>query len=389
MLVASRIANPRTPRSELTAPPLDEDARLDICIAGAGLPGLLAAYLLARDKHSVMVIEDGPLGGPDAMPEVAHMASRIDTPFSALEARLGDDGARIAAQSHVAAIDCLEAIVRREHIACDFERLDGFRFAATGDGLAGLEAEARAARRAGLEGVELVHAAPIDGGDSGPCVRFPAQAQLQPIKLAAGLARAITREGGRIHCGVRTRAVLSGPPSCLVTTAGHRIEAQILVVPAAAPAPLLTAHAIGMRVPRGSVARALYWEHGPGGTRHARLRSGAALGEVLIVGGSDDPAALAAWARTRFPRTSEVLQNFTGDVARPTELFAFAGEKAGDSESVYVKGISWGTPMTRAAIAGMVIRDFVESRRTPASDRHTPTACYTPAETTSPPRPRR
>lgn len=377
MLVASRTANPRTLHNELLAPPLKGSARVDVCIAGAGLAGLLAAYLLAREKHSVMVIEEGPLGGAYAMPEIAHMASRIDTPFIALESRLGEDGARIAAQSHVAAIDSIEAIVRREHIACDFERMDGFRFAADANTRLELEAEVRAARRAGLDGVELVLAAPIDGSAPRPCVRYAAQAQLQPVKLAAGLARAITREGGRIHCGVRTRAVQSGRPSALLTAAGHRIDAQVLVVPGPAPAVPLTKSAIGVRVPRGSVARALYWEHGPEGSRHARLRSGPALGEVLIVGGSDDAAALAAWACARFPRSSEVLQHFSGEVSRPTDLFAFVGDRQADAESVFLSSGSWGTAMTRAAIAGLVIRDFVEGRRTPAADFHRPSECYT------------
>jgi glycine/D-amino acid oxidase-like deaminating enzyme len=380
MLVSSRAATSRSVPDEVLAAPLAGGARVDVCIAGAGLAGLLAAYLLSRARHSVMVLEEGALGGPYAVPEVAHMASRIDMPFEALAARLGEDGARIAAQSHVAAIDAVEAVVRREHIACDFERLDGYRFAARGDTRASLEAEVQAARRAGLDGVELSAAAPIEGGAGGPCVRYASQAQLHPVKLAAGLARAITREGGRIHCGVRTRAVQSGRPSTLLTTAGHRVEAQVLVVPGAAPAVPRIAHAVGLRVPRGSVTRALYWEHGIDGTRHARLRSGAALGEVLIAAGGDDPEALAAWARSRFPRSSDVLQRFCGEVPRAPDLFAFVGEKEADSESVYVGGGSWGTAMTRAAIAGMVIRDFAEGVRTPAADLDSPSACYTPRE---------
>ena len=360
MLISSRAASPRTVQSELIAPPLTSGARVDICIAGAGLAGLLAAYLLAREKHSVMVIEDGPLGGPHAVPEIAHMATRIEAPFASLEARIGEDGARIAAQDHFAAIDMVEAIVRREHIACDFERLDGLRFASEDDWRADLEAEVRAARRAGMEGVELVQCTPADGSEAGPCVRYPGQAQLQPVKLAAALARAIAREGGRIHCGVRTRAVQSGHPSSLLTTAGHRIEAQILVVPGAAPSAVNVVHAVGLRVPRGSVTRALYWEHAPGGIRHARLRSGAALGEVLIAGGSGEPAAIAAWARRRFPRSSEVLQHFSGEAPPGADLFAFVGEREADSQSLYMSGASSGTAMTRAANAALAIRDFVE-----------------------------
>lgn len=378
MLVSNRAAQSRLPKTDSLAPPLTGDVRADVCIAGCGLAGLIAAYFLAREKHSVVVIEDGPLGGAYAVPEIAHLASRIEQPFRSLEARIGEDGARIAAQSHVAAIDSLEALVRREHIACDFERLDGYRFAAPGDRISDMEAEVLAARHAGMAGVELVNASIVEGAPASPCIRYPAQAQLHPVRLAAGLARAIVREGGRIHCGVRTRGVHSGRPSTLATTEGHRIEAEVLVVPAAAPPVPNVVRAIGLRVPRGSVTHALFWEHGLDGTRHARLRVGAAAGEVLIVGGSDDWNALASWARARFPKSSEVMQRFSGEVPRPADLFAFHGEHEAQSESVYVSNASWGTPMTRAAIAGMVVRDFVEGSRSSAGDAFPRSACYTP-----------
>src|SRR5512132_3612961 len=162
MLAPSRAASPRTVQSEMLAPPLTGGARVEVCIAGAGLAGLVAAYMLSRDKRSVMVVEDGPLGGPHAPAEVAHLASRIEQPFVTLERMHGAEGARIAAQSCAAAIDTLEAMVRRERIACDFERLDGYRFAACDDTRADLEAEVRAARRAGLRDAELLDSAPIE-----------------------------------------------------------------------------------------------------------------------------------------------------------------------------------------------------------------------------------
>jgi len=381
MLAPSRAASPRTVRSEPVAPPLCGGARVDVCITGAGLAGLVAAYMLARDKRSVMVLEDGPLGGPLAPAEVAHLASRIEQPFATLERVHGAEGARMAAQSYAAAIDTLEAIVRREHIACDFERLDGYRFASCDDTRDDLEAEVKAAWRAGMMGVELLDEPPVDGGLPGPCVRYPAQAQLQPHKLATGLGRAIAREGGRVHCAVRTHSIQAGRPSSLLTVAGHRIEADVIVMPSSTLALPRIAHVLGVRVPRGSVNRAVYWEHTLEGARFARLRPGAALGEVLLVGGTADEDALARWARARFPRSSEILQRFSGEAPRATDLFAFVGEGESASDSVYLGASGWGTAMTRIAIAGMAIRDFVEAARSPSPGYLGPSACYTAGET--------
>ena len=146
--------------NDLLAPPLIGGARVDVCIVGAGLAGMIAAYLLARERRSVMVIDDGPIGGVQGGFEAAHLASVIERPYALLEARHGASGAKLAAQSYAAAIDTLESIARREHIACEFERLDGYLFAAPGDAPDTIECEYEAARQAGVHGVEMVQRAP-------------------------------------------------------------------------------------------------------------------------------------------------------------------------------------------------------------------------------------
>ena len=380
--------------NDLLAPPLIGGARVDVCIVGAGLAGMIAAYLLARERRSVMVIDDGPIGGVQGGFEAAHLASVIERPYALLEAQHGASGARLAAQSYAAAIDTLEAIAAREHIACEFERLDGYLFAAPGDAPDTIECEYEAARQAGVHGVEMVQRAPIEGAAWGPCVRYPGQAHFHPTRFLAGLARAITREGGRIHCGVRCKSIESGKPVTLVTVAGHRIEANLLVTsnPVRASAMLETrpaprmAHVVGLRVPRGSVPRALYWESSDP-ARWVRLRSqGTGAGEVLLVGG-EDPAgdddhtafrylALEEWARSRFPGAGEVMQRFTGQVVQAPDVFALAARGDCDSESVYVSTGDWGTPMTRGTIAGLVIKDFADGAEMPWADLYVPEACY-------------
>ena len=372
MIVSTRPAPARATPGDEFAPTLVGGARVDVCIVGGGLAGMLAAYLLARAKRSVMLVDEGPLGGQPCAGEVAQLASMVEQPYRALEQIHGPAAARIAAQGHAAAIDAIEAIVHRERIACEFERLDGYRFPAVGDTRDDAEREADAARRAGVHDAEVVNAAPVAGADSGPCVRYPAQAQFHPLKFVLGLARAITREGGRVHCGVRTRALVPGKPSSVVTTAGHRIEAQVLVAPGVDPAGQ-AANVVGLRVPRGSVTRALYWEGG-GALRCARLRAGNASGELLLVAGTEDGDSLATWARGHFPRAGEIVQRFSAELPGTSNLFAVAGHAECDSDSTYVSTASWGSPMTRAVVAGMVIRDFVMGERAAVED--SPTRCY-------------
>jgi glycine/D-amino acid oxidase-like deaminating enzyme len=229
-------------------------------------------------------------------------------------------------------------------------------------------------------------------------VRYPGQAHFHPTRFLAGVARAIVREGGRIHCGVRCKSIDPGKPITVVTGSGHRIEANTLVTShpvhggpgnGIRPAPRM-AHVVGLRVPRGSVPRGLYWESSDPG-RWVRLRSqGTGAGEVLLVGG-EDPAgdddhtayrylALEEWARTRFPTAGEVVQRFTGQVMQSSDIFALASRGECDSESVFVPAGEWGTAMTRGTIAGLVIKHFADGAELPWAELYVPEACATRGE---------
>lgn len=352
------------PATEFPAPPLTGGARVEVCIVGAGLAGLIAAYLLAREHRSVMVIDEGPLGGGYAGSESGQLGT-LELPYAQLESLHGPIGARIVAQSLTAAIDTIEAIVRRERIACEFERLDGYRLCSA-EAAGTLQREAEAARRAGVEGMEVAYDTPISGRASGPCLRHPGQAQFHPHKFVAGLARAIARVGGRIHCGVRTRSLQPGQP--LLTWAGHRIEAGGFVMPVGGTSEgrldydgvpgTRAANAVALRVPRGAVTRALYWdsEH-PG--RCARLRAaGSTAGETLLAAGEEPFEVIEAWARANFPVAGDAVQHLRSEVPRAPELFAFVGGGAAGAQSVCTSTARRGSAMSRAAIAGMVVRDF-------------------------------
>src|SRR5437763_9855221 len=124
-----------------SAPLLDADQSADVCIVGAGIAGLTTAYLLARAGQRVIVLDDGPLGGGMTARTTAHLTNALDDRFYELERLFGEEGSRLAGESHTAAIDRVEAIVREETIDCEFERLDGYLFLPTNGKLQVLEDE--------------------------------------------------------------------------------------------------------------------------------------------------------------------------------------------------------------------------------------------------------
>src|ERR671911_74570 len=122
-------------------PALRQDLRTEVCVIGAGIAGISTAYLLARAGKRVIVLEDGAIGGGETGRTTAHLANALDDRYHVLERLHGEEGARLAAASHTAAIDRIESIVAAEGIACDFQRLVGYLFVPPGESLDILDAE--------------------------------------------------------------------------------------------------------------------------------------------------------------------------------------------------------------------------------------------------------
>jgi glycine/D-amino acid oxidase-like deaminating enzyme/nitrite reductase/ring-hydroxylating ferredoxin subunit len=364
---------------------LAENTHADVCVIGAGIAGMTTAYLLVREGKSVVVLDDGRIGGGMTERTTAHLSNAIDDRYFEIERLHGEKGARLVAQSHTTAIDRIEAIIAEEGIDCEFERLDGYLFVPPGDSKEVLENELRAAHRAGLTDVEPVERAPIDSFDTGRCLRFPRQAQFHPLKYLTGLARAIERVGGRIFTGTHATTIEGGASARIETSEGFVVTTEAIVIATNSPindivtihtkqAPYTT-YVVGARIPRGSVTRALYWDTSDP-YHYVRLQSVSDKGgdhDLLIVGGEDHKSGqaddgadrysrLEAWTKERFPMIEGIEFQWSGQVMETVDGVAFIGRNPGDPQNVYVATGDSGMGLTHGTIAGILITDLIMGR---------------------------
>jgi glycine/D-amino acid oxidase-like deaminating enzyme len=359
--------------------PLEQNVQVDVCVVGAGIAGLTTAYLLARAGRRVAVLDDGPVAGGMTMATTAHITNMLDDRYFEVEKLHGREGARLAADSHTAAIDRIETIVRQERIDCDFTRLDGYLFLAEGDSRATLERELEAAHRAGLRAVRLVERAPYASFDTGPCLRFPNVAQFHPLKYLAHLADAIHHEGSRIFTGTHADQIEGGVPA-LVHAGRHVVTADHVVVATNVPindrlaihtkqAPYMT-YVIGARMPEGAAPKVLAWDTGDP-YHYLRMQD-----DLLIVGGEDHKTGqasdtperygrLEAWARKRFPMMGPLEYAWGGQIMETQDYLAFIGRNPADHENVYVVTGDSGMGITHGTIAGMLLSDLILGRSNP------------------------
>ena len=371
--------------------PLKENIRTDICIIGAGISGLTTAFLLGREGRSVVVLDDGAIGGGMTGRTTAHLSNAYDDRYVEIERLHGAEGARLTAESHTAAIDKIAEIVSQEKIDCDFQWLDGFLFAAKPDDVELLDDELAAAHRAGLTTVEKVARAPVDSFDTGVALRFTRQAQFHPLEYLDGLARGIMRDGGKIFGQTHANKIEGGPEARVRTSHGPVVTSEVVVVATNTPvndlvaihtkqAPYVT-YVIGVRVPKKSVTRALYWDTGDP-YHYVRLQSENDY-DVLIVGGEDHKtgqaddgnerfARLEQWTRERFPQMGEVEYRWSGQVMEPVDGLAFIGRNPLDNDNVYIATGDSGQGMTHGTIAGMLLTDLIQGRKNAWEDLYSP-----------------
>lgn len=371
-----------------TFPVLTKAEHADVCIVGAGIVGLTTAYLLGRAGKSVVLIDDGPIAAGETERTTAHLCTALDDRYFELERLHGVTGAQLAAASHAAAIDEMERIVAEEKIDCDFERLDGYLFTPLGECPGLLEKELAAAHRVGLADVNLVARSPLVSFDTGPALCFPRQAQFDPLKYIAGLARAIIRDGGRIYTHTHATRIAGGSPVRIHTQDGPVLTADAAVVATNTPVnDLLAIHTkqsayrtfvIGAMVPSGSVGKALYWDTAAP-YHYIRVQalaagpSSPATGDLLIVGGEDHKtgqaddtekryARLEEWTRTRFPMVTEIAYRWSGQVIEPMDGLAFIGPNPLDDPHVYIATGHSGNGMTYGTIVGTLLTDLIHGR---------------------------
>ncbi|HEY0004644.1 MAG TPA: FAD-dependent oxidoreductase [Pyrinomonadaceae bacterium] len=385
--------------------PIKEDMRANVCVVGAGIAGLTTAYLLAREGKRVVVLDDGPIGGGMTGRTTAHLSNAIDDRYVEIERLFTERGARLAAESHTAAIERIESIVKEEKIDCDFERLDGYLFAPPRGSKKLLEDELKAAHRAGLVEVELVERAPLADFDTGAALRFPNQGQFHPLKYLNGLARAIERDGGHIFTGTHATSIEGGFTARIETSVGPVVTADAVVVATNTPvndlvaihtkqAPYLT-YVIGARLPRGSVTRALYWDTldpyhyvrlqslPAEEARGSKRRGKAKEYDLLIVGGEDHKtgqaddanrrfSTLERWARRRFPEMEEIEFRWSGQVMETIDGLAFIGRNPMDAANVLIATGDSGMGMTHGTIAGLLLTDLILERENPWTSLYSP-----------------
>jgi glycine/D-amino acid oxidase-like deaminating enzyme/nitrite reductase/ring-hydroxylating ferredoxin subunit len=366
-------------------PMLRDDTTADVCVVGAGIAGLTTAYLLARENLRVVVLDSGTPTYGETSRTTAHLSNALDDRYYNIERWHGEEGAKIAAQSHTTAIDTIERIARDEGIDCEFRRLDGYLFSGPDQDVTLLEHERDAAHRAGLAEVDLASHPRGTKFFGERCLRFPRQGQFNPLKYLNGLLHCIEQQESRVFAQTRVVDIAEGDEIVVTTENGYKVRAKHVVVATNSPinnrvalhtkmAPYRT-YVVAGRVRTGTVPAGLFWDNlDP--YHYVRTAFGSDGFDTLIVGGEDHKTgqeqhtddrfvALERWARAHFPQFEQVTHRWSGQVMETIDGLAYSGRNPGSTRNCYVITGDSGMGMTHSTLSAMLVADLIQGRPNP------------------------
>jgi glycine/D-amino acid oxidase-like deaminating enzyme/nitrite reductase/ring-hydroxylating ferredoxin subunit len=380
---------------QFDSPPLSSSITTDVVVIGAGIAGLSSALRLLEEGLKVVVIEDGLVGSGESGRTTAHITPALDDRYYYLANRFGKDKAKLAAESHWAALQWIEQTINKYQINCNFRKVDGYLFTHESDKNSNLDRELDACQQAGLL-VEMVQHVPGIAGVN-RAIRFSGHGQFHIMKYLNGLCEAITKAGGSIYCHSRAAEISEGQ----VKANGHTIQAKHVVVATNTPVnDLVTMHTkqfpyrtyvVGALIARREITPALWWDTGNQNKKsqpyhYVRLEEYDNEHYLLIAGGEDHKTGqadnegileedryvkLEQWVREYFPKAGQVIYRWSGQVMEPLDGMAFIGKNPGNEQVYIITGDS-GNGMTHGTIGGMLVADLVKDRHNPWAEIYDP-----------------
>ena len=336
----------------------------DVAVIGAGMAGILTAYLLKQQGKNVVVLEADRIGSGQTKNTTAKITSQHNLIYSRLQQEFGPEKAGQYARANEKAVAEYRRLIAERSIDCRFEERPAYLYST--EDTAPLEREAKAAATLGIR-AEFTKDTALPFAVRGS-VKFEGQAQFQPLKFLAALAEELEIYENTVATSVEQHQVFSEEGSVsaphivmathfpFINTPGyyfmrmHQERSYVLALEGAKPL-----NGMYLSVDRDSYS---FRDSGPlvllGGSGHRTGENSA--------GGHYDQLVRAA--AEFYPESREVAR-WSAQDCMTLDGIPYIGRFSPQMKGVYVAtGFGkWG--MTSSMVSAMILTNLILGRRSP------------------------
>lgn len=208
---------------------LDKDISADVCIVGAGIFGLTCGYYLTKQGYNVVILEkEAEIASKTTGHTTAKITSQHNLIYKYLIDSLGVSEAKHYLYANQEAIENIYQIIKDENINCNFERQDSYVYTNNADELEKIKLENEAVNSIGFNS-EFVTSTPLPFDVLG-AIKFPNQAEFNPIKYACGLADYITKNSGKIYTDSLVKNIQKENNNFIVSCKDYVVRSKYVIL---------------------------------------------------------------------------------------------------------------------------------------------------------------
>ncbi len=387
----------RKERLKTTFPPLSSNISTEVCIVGAGIAGITAAYKLAKEGMSVTVIEGSEIVSGTTGFTTAKVTVQHGVIYDSLIQTFGETKARQYYDANHYALLQIKSWIQSLAIDCDFEERHAVLYAQSPEGVEQLNTEKAAYDKLGIPGELSISTQELPFSVS-ETLTLPNQGQFHPVKYLNGLIQEAQKLGVTFYEYTRAKSLKHREEIIIETTDGFEVRPKQVLVTSHFPFndfdglyfSRLSPHrsyAVCVKVPSTKLSGMYINVEKP--TRSIRTATGNNGENYVIVGGEghkvgqhedlyhDDSTqdryeTLSQFAKNYFPIES-IDTHWSAQDLKTIDHLPYIGEMRSGLPHVFVAtGFhKWG--MTNGTAAGQLLADLVLKKSNPYQDLFTPT----------------
>ncbi|WP_233281267.1 MULTISPECIES: FAD-dependent oxidoreductase [Paenibacillus] len=214
--------------TELPAfPRLAEDIETEVAIVGAGITGITAAYLLAKEGKNVVLLDAGSILDGATGFTTAKVTAQHGLIYNELMQHFGEEQARLYYEAQTEAMDWMKAMARELNAECDWVEEDAYIYTTEEDKKKSqLEEEYQAYQKLGIPG-EWLDRLPLPMQITG-AIKMPGQYRFHPLAYLKRLVEEFLKLGGKIYenTTMDEQADTEGPVKLYTERGHHQVTCQ-------------------------------------------------------------------------------------------------------------------------------------------------------------------